>query len=108
MQKNSLNILSTRPLKNEIIRKAEAENIIIDCISFIETEAIKNDLLVERIRHLSTQKITAVFTSMNAVDAVKPYLATTPPWKIFCIGSATKDLVAETFGDSSIQAVASY
>jgi uroporphyrinogen-III synthase len=108
MQKNEWNILSTRPLKSEIIQKAASQNIYIDCISFIDTEPLQSEELSDKIIALAQQEITAVFTSMNAVYAVKSYLPFRPKWKIFCIGSATKDLVAATFGESNIQDTAGY
>ena len=106
MQKNKLNILSTRPLNEEIIDKAETQNIFIDPISFIETEPLKSAALEDEIEQLSCKKITAVFTSMNAVEAVKDCLSSGPAWKIFSIGEATKNLIDDFFGSESIIATA--
>lgn len=108
MQKNEWNILSTRPLSEAIIQTAAAQHISIDCISFIDTTIIQSEESASVIQHLAHQEIIAVFTSMNAVDAVKTYLPRIPSWKIFCIGSATKDRVAATFGERCIQETASY
>ena len=108
MQKNEWNILSTRPLPEDIIQTAAAQHIHIDCIPFIDTAIIQSEELADVIQHLAHQEITAVFTSMNAVDAVEAYLPLIPSWKIFCIGSATKDRVAATFGEHCIQQTASY
>jgi uroporphyrinogen-III synthase len=98
MQKNKLNILSTRPLSKEIINEAAQQNASIDCISFIETKAIQDIGLEERLHNLSEENITAVFTSMNAVEAVKEYLPEKPKWNIFSIGHTTKELIADFFG----------
>jgi uroporphyrinogen-III synthase len=106
MQKNRLNILSTRPLNNEIIDKAAQQNVSIDCISFIQTKPVQNIGLEKRIHKLSEEKITAVFTSMNAVDAVKEYLPKKPKWDIFSIGQTTKELIAGFFGEEHIIATA--
>ena len=106
MQKNRLNILSTRPLNKKIIEDAAEQNIFIDCISFIETEPIVNKEVKEKIRKLSTEKIAAVFTSMNAVEAVKENLASKPEWQIFSIGQTTKELIADFFGAENIIATA--
>ena len=102
MQKIRLNILSTRPLNKQIIKDAAEQNIFIDCISFIETEPIANKEVKEKIGKLSTEKITAVFTSMNAVEAVKENLASKPEWRIFSIGQTTKELVADFFGPNFV------
>ena len=106
MQKNNLNILSTRPLNNEIIEEAAKQNIFIDCISFIEAEPVINKELNERIQELSGEKTTAVFTSMNAVEAVKDHLNLNPEWNIFSIGQTTKELISDFFGEENIVATA--
>jgi uroporphyrinogen-III synthase len=103
MQQNKINILSTRPLQQAIIDKAAAKNIQIDAIPFIETEIIADDMLKQKIIDFSSEQLTVVFTSMNAVEAVAVHLNhAKPAWKICCIGSTTKKLVKETFGETAI------
>ena len=106
MQKNRLNILSTRPLNKQIIDGAAKQNIFIDCISFIETVPVVNNDLKEKIKKLSEEKITALFTSMNAVEAVKGHLSKKPEWRIFSIGHTTKELIDDFFGSKNIVATA--
>jgi uroporphyrinogen-III synthase len=107
MQQNKISILSTRPLQVEFINKASENNIEIEIISFIETKAIEEDSLKERILHLSHHQLTVVFTSMNAVEGVLLSLSNKKTdWKIFCIGSTTKKLVEENFGENSIDGTA--
>ena len=102
MQKNRINILSTRPLNESIIDEAAQQNIFIDCISFIETEPVKTSELNEKLEQLSSKNIEVVFTSMNAVEAVKDHLRFKPNWKIFSIGQTTKELIKEFFGENSV------
>ena len=103
MQQNKINILSTRPLAQELIDKASRKNIFIESIAFIETEMIEDASLRQTIIELSSQQLTVAFTSMNAVDAVVKYLDDRKPnWKIYCIGMATKELVKNYFGESVI------
>ena len=102
MQKNKLNILSTRPLNEKTISEAAEQNGSIDCVSFIETAPIKTSQLEEKIQRLSQQNIIAVFTSMNAVEAVKEHLSAKPGWKIFSIGQTTKELIEDFFGKENI------
>jgi uroporphyrinogen-III synthase len=107
MQQNNISILSTRPLQTELIKKASEKNIEIETISFIETKAIEEDSLKKRILHLSNHQLTIVFTSMNAIEAVSSYLSNKKvDWKIFCIGSTTKKLVKENFGENSVAGTA--
>ncbi|MEP6927894.1 MAG: uroporphyrinogen-III synthase [Ginsengibacter sp.] len=99
---NKIQILSTRPVGEALINKAALNNIIIDEFSFIKTEEIIDRETAEKIRELSHQKITAVFTSMNGVTAVEKLLSFKPLWKIFCIGNTTKKLVEKIFGEANI------
>ncbi|MEO6187252.1 MAG: uroporphyrinogen-III synthase [Ginsengibacter sp.] len=96
--------MSTRPVGEELIAEAARHNIVIDEISFIETEATIDEATENRIVELSMEKIYAIFTSMNAVEAVRNFISSETNWKIFCIGPATKKLVAEIFGEENIAA----
>lgn len=102
MQQNKIQILSTRPLDNAVINKAAGNNVVIDVVSFIKTEKFINAEAEKRITHLLQQNIIAIFTSMNAVEAIKSYLSGPPSWKIYCIGNTTKKLVVHLFGEGSI------
>ncbi len=106
MKKNKVNILSTRPVGKTLIDYAAKYDIIIDEGSFIRTEEIKDRGVVEKIQNLSQQNVIAVFTSMNAVEAVRKFLPLNPSWKIFCIGHTTKKLAENIFGEENILGVA--
>ena len=56
-----------------MVSEAAQNNIIIDEISFIRTEEIMNAQLQKKLENF-TQNITAVFTSMNAVEAVAKFI----------------------------------
>jgi len=100
--KNKIQILSTGPVAEELIKEAAENDIIIDEISFITTEDIDDIAIEKKIRELSNQKITVVFTSTNAVNAVARFISKQPSWKIFCIGSTTKTLVKKFFGEGAV------
>src|SRR6185437_10608999 len=102
MMKNKIQILSTGPVAEELIKEAAENDIIIDEISFITTEDIDDIAIEKKIRELSNQKITVVFTSTNAVNAVARFISKQPGWKIFCIGSTTKTLVKKFFGEGAV------
>ena len=106
MLKNKIQILSTKPIGAELIKEAANNDIIIDEISFIATEEIVDVTIENKIRKLSGQNITAVFTSMNAVNAVAKFTKNQPAWKIFCIGNTTKELVKEYFDEDTIKGFA--
>ncbi len=102
MPKNKVKILSTRPVGKALIHEAALHDIIIDEISFINTEEIIDSSIAKKIEHLSHENINAVFTSMNAVEAVRKFIPLQSSWKIFCIGNTTKKLVTNVFGEENI------
>jgi uroporphyrinogen-III synthase len=103
MVENKTTILCTRPVNELLIREANQLGIAIDIIEFIRTEAIINNELKKQINDLAHQSLTIVFTSMNAVEAVRNQLDIKPAsWRIFCIGTATQKLVVEEFDGRSI------
>lgn len=104
--RNKIQILSTKSIGTELASIAGEHNISIDEVSFIETEDVVSDDLQKRIIELSKQNITAVFTSANAINAVKKILPAKPSWKIFCIGYQTKQSAADTFGEKNIDGIA--
>ena len=107
MEKTNINILCTRPIDNSLIEKARQRNIEIEVLSFIETDLIKSIETQREIKKAFQQKITVVFTSMNAVDAVTAASeALQPDWRIFCIGNTTNKLVKENFGEAAIAGTA--
>jgi uroporphyrinogen-III synthase len=106
MQKTNKHILSTRPLAKTIIAEAAMHDIIIEELSFIETRAILNAELSEKIKELSTQKLIVVFTSMNAVEAVAAEINSEVDWCVYSMGNTTKKLVEEKLKPRKIIAAA--
>ncbi len=106
MQKNSIHILSTRPVGKALIDEAALHDIFIDEISFIDTEELINPDTEKKIKQLSGENINAVFTSMNAVEAVRGLISSNSLWKIFCIGNTTKQLAEDIFGKEKIAGTA--
>jgi uroporphyrinogen-III synthase len=107
MQKNRVHILCTGPVSETLVREAGQNDIIIHEGCFIKTVEIKSAAIEQRINELAHQKITAVFTSMRAVEAVEKFIpGTKTSWKIFCTGNTTKKMVNKIFGEQNICAVA--
>lgn len=98
MQKVNWHILSTRPLSQQIVDDALQQGIAIEEASFIETEPTIDPILQKEIKTFSKQKLTAVFTSMNAVEAVAEVIKEKVTWTVYSIGSATEKLVEEKLG----------
>lgn len=95
----SIRILCTRPLEPRLLDQAAQKGIRIDTLSFIDTEPIRDTALTHQVQQLGTQSLTAVFTSMNAVEAVAGHLAGSfPQWQFFCIGAATRRKVEAQLG----------
>ncbi len=85
-----------------LMEEAARHNIYIDEISFIRTEKIIDNTLAKKIEQLSQQKINAVFTSMNAVEAIRQFIPSKSSWGVFCIGNTTKKLIKNIFGEENI------
>lgn len=99
MTNQPIHVLSTRPLPDALIEEAAAQGIVLDALPFISISPLADDELGRNIRDLATRPLVAVFTSINAVDAVKGWLQQVPEtWRIFCIGSATRQGVEKFFG----------
>lgn len=103
---NKIQILSTKIIDNQLVSLANAYHISIDEIPFIEIKNIETPDIKKRIAALSKQSITAIFTSTNAVNAVKAILPIKPQWKVFCLGYKTKRVAEATFGDKNIIGIA--
>jgi len=102
----SIYLLSTAALPLELIEEAAATGIVIDTLDFIALEMVIDAEIGARIKALGDLRLTVVFTSVNAVDAVKNWLTAVPDWRIFCIGGATRRAVADYFGEAAISGTA--
>src|ERR1700743_1455390 len=94
MSKPTVYVLSTRELSAALVEKAAAEGVVIDNLSFIAIEPLSTF-------DLPGASAVVVFTSVNAVEAVKE-----GSWKVFCISGATRRKVVERFGEEAIAGVA--
>ncbi len=107
MQNCKAQILSTRPINEALINQAASQHILIDVLSFIETERIDSLEVHGEIDNALLKSAVAVFTSMNAVEAVAAHIDEYKPnWKIYCIGNTTKKLVIDYFGEEMIVSTA--
>ena len=101
LSKTNIHILSTAPLDLPFVDEAYQQGIRIDILSFIKTLPILTEDTRKLIEASSTNTLTVIFTSMNAVHAVIEILGDRrPSWNIYCIGQATKKLVV-SFPSSS-------
>jgi len=98
-------ILSTKPVGEAASIKALQHDIIIEETSFIKTKQSIDASKTKKIKESALQKISVVFTSMNAAEAVGKIVSETN-WKIFCIGNTTRNLVARYFGEKIISGTA--
>jgi len=106
MQQSNTCLLSTRVLDDTLINRAAESNLSIECVSFIETRHLQSEALQQQLQDLAGEPVTAIFTSMNAVNAVAAQISNVPHWKIFCTGGVTKEYVIKYFGEASIAATA--
>ncbi len=103
----SIEILSTRPLRDDIVHKAALKQVAIDTASFIATQPVDNETLRTQINDIATSSnVVAIFTSMNAVESVIQKLSAPPTWKLFTMGGITKELTIQFFGETNFLASA--
>lgn len=100
-------VLSTKGLDPSVIEKAKAHGIVIKEQEAIRIQPILTKEKWDEIFSILEKRLEhAVFTSSNAVTALKKYLNDfvnhlPPQWKIFCLSGKTKDLLVqneEVFG----------
>lgn len=106
MKDKNVRILTTRPLDEALVNKALQHQIIIDSISFIQTQDITDVSLSGKIKNLVTKPITVVFTSVNGAEAVIKNLQEDnlqPYWKIYCIEATTQSLIKHYFISANIR-----
>ncbi|RXK83290.1 uroporphyrinogen-III synthase [Filimonas effusa] len=103
MQAVKSHILCTRSLEEPVLSKAAAAGVVIDTVSFIETQPVVTEVFKQTVTEVAANPATIVFTSMNAVDAVVSQLEQIPThWHIYCIGGITKELVKKYFGEQCL------
>lgn len=96
-------------LSQSLVDLAAANDVQIDALSFIQTKPIQDEKIIETIIQLSGQSLTAVFTSMNAAEAVIEKLKSKqaiPGWSIYCIAGTTQKIIGDYFGEPSIRGTA--
>jgi uroporphyrinogen-III synthase len=104
---STISLLSTRPLHEDIVRDARRQGIKIDIISFIDTTPVQTIEVAEEVEQAALMQTCVVFTSMNAVEAVKDILVgLVPAWQIYCMGFTTQQLVTDYFGGPAIAGTA--
>ena len=106
MESHKKYLLSTRPLPKAVVEEAALKNVIIEELSFIATKPIVDEGLSQRIKTLAKEKLTVVFTSMNAVEAVAHQVESIPDWKIYSLGNTTRQLIENAWGADKIVASA--
>lgn len=106
MQKPEQHILSTSPLDTALVTEALHQNTAIDVIPFIETAPVTEAAVYNKIRGMEKDRVTIVFTSINAVESVEATVQQKVNWTIFCIGHATQKKVEQVFGKDCIAGTA--
>ncbi|MHB1921999.1 MAG: uroporphyrinogen-III synthase [Chitinophagaceae bacterium] len=93
-------------LKKQFLDLAAQHQIQIIDREFIQINSVfPNVKLAKKISSLCQEQNTILFTSKNAVNAVKSYLNEeigrnySPPWKYFCLDTATQKELLDSFAD---------
>jgi uroporphyrinogen-III synthase len=97
---HKIRILSTRPV-DAGFQDADC-HLEIDCISFIEVQKHIDALIERRINELLSEKIVAVFTSMNALNSVRHLLEVQVDWQVFVVGETSTEIAKRIFTPQKI------
>lgn len=93
---NRISILSTAALAAPLIDRVSAADMGIDIVPFIQVNYL-ND--IPEIKECALRKMTAIFTSSNAVEAVARQIEGAEDLRIYCVGNSTAELIKKHFGD---------
>jgi uroporphyrinogen-III synthase len=105
-------ILSTKNLKPSLVNQLKAETIDVIEKDFISINPVQCDVVKKNIAASMHHGANVVFTSANAVEAVKEYFHewdtsyAEETWKIYCLSGKTKEAVLEEFSQQQIVSVA--
>jgi len=92
-------LLSTGDLPGQIVEEAAERGVVLDVMSFIGMEYIDEITGMEK---LVSQPLVAVFTSVNAVNAVWRCVRVRPGWRVYCMGGATYEAVVKLLGEAAV------
>lgn len=105
---SKIKILSTAPLHEDSAQILTASSLRIEVIPFIETKPLISKKDRTKIELLEEEKCSVIFTSSNAVNAVKDQLKKIPDWKIYCIQGKTSSAVSRFWAKEQIIGTADY
>ncbi|UYQ93973.1 uroporphyrinogen-III synthase [Chitinophaga horti] len=96
-------VLSTKRIDAALLQAAADNGILIIPRAFISVDYKDTPELRSRLATLLPRRISAVFTSANAVKAVAALGdTTTATWDLYCLPGATIDAVQEYFPNSRV------
>lgn len=102
-----IQILSTALLSDSSQKSLRQEGFSLFQYSFIETSIQMSNLVKSQIEQLKYESLLVLFTSVQAVNAVKLVFNEPPAnWKICCISGATATEIGGFFGEATIVAKA--
>ncbi|HEV3411800.1 MAG TPA: uroporphyrinogen-III synthase [Puia sp.] len=104
MSVQTIYLLATGTVPQGLEKEAEGHGMVLDVVPFIDIEYPDG---IGGLGSLIAKPLTVIFTSVNAVNAVRRYLKQPlPDWRIYCISGATSAAVVELFGEKAVVAKA--
>jgi uroporphyrinogen-III synthase len=102
---SSVQILSTRTINKSLLEQAAAYDIYIDSIPFINIEPLAQEEVGELVASIPTgTEVNVVFTSSNAVEAMKDMETDASRWNVYCMAGATGEAVRRILPAAVIRA----
>lgn len=101
-------VLCTRQLDEALIEKAADSNVIIDVISFIDTQPLNNKVLQTKLTAFESKKTVAVFTSPMAVSVLFEKIKDLKNWKFYVLSGATLKTLLHHFPKADVAGMADH
>ncbi|MEI8278378.1 MAG: uroporphyrinogen-III synthase [Bacteroidota bacterium] len=103
MPDKQIQILSTKVINEQLIQKAAQNNLSIDVVPFISTEAIAEEEMQANIAAVYEPQQYVIFTSVNAVQSVgKIAQYKDAAWRVCCTSGATSAAVKAHFPKAKV------
>ncbi|MES2431061.1 MAG: uroporphyrinogen-III synthase [Bacteroidota bacterium] len=103
----NISMISTSILPGDVIAYAADNGITITDIPFIDVTLTNDGAVIEEIKELGQKNITAIFTSLNGINAVINHLTAKPNWQVYCMDGVSKPAAIKFFGETALAGTAS-
>jgi uroporphyrinogen-III synthase len=101
---DNIQILSTRIISKSLLEQAAEYGITVDSIPFIEIEVFPKAEIKDLVASISKgTEVNVVFTSSNAVEAIRGLKVDAAHWNVYGMAGATGEALRRVFPEAVIK-----